>query len=264
MEKIRILYLDERLLVAYKPAGFDSQAEEGFDPDMVSALKKELKARGESNLYIGVVHRLDKPVEGLLLYARDKGMTADLCQMIQKRQIKKYYCALVRGICPPQWSRAEGTRLENLLATDRRSGNAYVADGVCDETFADAKKAALLVWNVSDTADLIYGNFLKKCEQLPGELLKCEAPAVHYHYREEDPMTENALREDFSFVRICLETGRYHQIRTQLSHAGHPILGDRRYGQADEWNQVLRYPALCAYEIGFHHPVTGEWMTFRI
>lgn len=67
-------------------------------------------------------------------------------------------------------------------------------------------------------------------------------------------------REDRSFLRIRLLTGRHHQIRVQLAHAGAPIAGDRKYGDAEPGCRQL---CLCACELRFVHPKTKKKMDFR-
>jgi len=61
---------------------------------------------------------------------------------------------------------------------------------------------------------------------------------------------------DFSYVRLSPHTGRTHQLRVHLSHAGNPILGDRVYGKASSFERL----ALHAYSIEFTHPITGLTM----
>ena len=63
-----------------------------------------------------------------------------------------------------------------------------------------------------------------------------------------------------TLVKVWLITGRHHQIRVQLAHAGVPIVGDRKYGMREERGQLC----LCASEMVFGHPGTGERMGFRV
>ena len=63
---------------------------------------------------------------------------------------------------------------------------------------------------------------------------------------------------NLSVLKITLETGRHHQIRVQLSHAGHSIYGDQKYGSRGKGKQI----ALWAYELSFIHPITKEKLNF--
>ena len=65
--------------------------------------------------------------------------------------------------------------------------------------------------------------------------------------------------KNLSLVRVNLHTGRHHQIRVQLSHAGHSIFGDQKYGTRGQGKQI----ALWAYELTIQHPITKEEMTFK-
>ncbi len=74
---------------------------------------------------------------------------------------------------------------------------------------------------------------------------------THYRVLEEFP--------GYSHVRLCLETGRTHQIRVHMAYLGHPVAGDTVYGAAADG---LQGQCLHARHIGFRHPVTGEWLEF--
>jgi 23S rRNA pseudouridine1911/1915/1917 synthase len=65
-----------------------------------------------------------------------------------------------------------------------------------------------------------------------------------------------------SLLEVDLHTGRPHQIRVQLAHSGHPIVGDHRYGTAEDRHRPIPL-ALWAVELGFPHPISKEWMFFR-
>ena len=68
-----------------------------------------------------------------------------------------------------------------------------------------------------------------------------------------------AVREGFSLVSFSLETGRTHQIRVHMAHAGHPLLGDDMYGGP---TALLSRQALHCARVAFAHPVTGESLLF--
>ena len=78
--------------------------------------------------------------------------------------------------------------------------------------------------------------------------------------------TKKAETEKFTLLAVQIETGRFHQIRAQLSHAGFPILGDEKYGSEESKElsreKKIRFTALCAASLSFWHPVTGKFMAF--
>ena len=91
---LTILYEDEDIIVPVKPAGLQSQSVHSFEPDMVSEIRKHiagLSTKMSTNLpepYVGVIHRLDKPVGGVMVYAKNQKAAAAL---------KKTYCAVICG-----------------------------------------------------------------------------------------------------------------------------------------------------------------------
>lgn len=104
---LNILYEDEAVLVVWKPVGMESKSGRGFDADMVSEIKRYLstkKAVDNHNLstkpvepYVGVIHRLDKPVSGVMVYALSKNAAAALSRQVQDRKLEKIYGAVVCG-----------------------------------------------------------------------------------------------------------------------------------------------------------------------
>ena len=260
---LTILYEDSDLIVVHKPAGVESQPGKSFAPDMVSILKKYFVSSGQMKVpYVGVVHRLDKPVEGLLVYAKTPKANAALSKMTAEHRMEKHYCAVVRG------NPGAGGKLVNYLITDRTGAgeqnlrNALVfpedrkgtpeleeLERRCGDK---AKRAELEFWNVSSEEDRCYRPFLQRLKELG------------YESGKEGCMVNPATGERASLLRIRLKTGRYHQIRAQLSHAGYPILGDRRYNSEDAEESGFATPALCSAELAFVHPVTGKKMSFSI
>lgn len=98
--KTEILYEDKQLLVINKPAGLATQSARMSEPDVVSELKNYLAGKNPGKApYLGVIHRLDQPVEGILLFAKTKQAAAGL-----SGQFLKQYLTLVEGI-PAESSR---------------------------------------------------------------------------------------------------------------------------------------------------------------
>ena len=98
---LKVLYEDQEILVAVKPAGVESQAARRFSPDMVSEVKKHLvinkMCTPGKEPYVGVIHRLDKPVSGVMVYAKTKNAAAKLSSQLQNGKMKKIYWAVVCG-----------------------------------------------------------------------------------------------------------------------------------------------------------------------
>ena len=84
---LKVLYEDDEILVVIKPAGVESQAAKRFAPDMVSEVKKHLVINKSctpgKEPYVGVIHRLDKPVSGVMVYAKTKRAAAALSEQVQ-------------------------------------------------------------------------------------------------------------------------------------------------------------------------------------
>ena len=98
---VQVLYADKDILVAVKPAGVESQAAKRFAPDMVSEIRKylvihKLCTPGKEP-YVGVIHRLDKPVSGAMVYAKTKEAAAFLSKEVQAHRVTKIYHAVICG-----------------------------------------------------------------------------------------------------------------------------------------------------------------------
>lgn len=100
---LTILYEDENILVPVKPAGIQSQSVHRFEPDMVSEIRKHLvnlsttMSTNTREPYVGVIHRLDKPVGGVMVYAKTQKAAAALSKQVQEGKLKKIYCAVICG-----------------------------------------------------------------------------------------------------------------------------------------------------------------------
>ena len=69
-----------------------------------------------------------------------------------------------------------------------------------------------------------------------------------------------ASKDGLTLAEVRLGTGRSHQIRAQMAHSGHPLIGDRKYGKSDDRTKDI---ALEAYKLSFEHPVKREFITFE-
>lgn len=240
--KTEIIYEDKSIMVVRKPAGLATQTAKVGQQDVVSELKNYLRQS-----YLGIIHRLDQPVEGLLVFAKTRDTAAELTAQLRRQgeggTLHKQYYAVLCG----KPSENQG-RLVDYLYKDG-SGTAVVADagggpgmvdvqedaeggpgtvGVQADVKQSGAKRAALSWRILQTID---------------------SPA------------EMALAE------ISLETGRFHQIRAQLAHYGYPLLGDVKYGddrtKGLSQRLCIKNAALCACRLEFVHPAAKKIMSFQ-
>lgn len=135
-KKIEILYEDDAVLVCIKPAGIPTQSRQIGTPDMETLLKNHIaQHRTEKKPpYLAVIHRLDQPVEGLLVFAKTPDAARGLNNQLTTRGFGKHYRALLEGIPVP----GEGT-LEHYLCKDARTNTS----AVCPQDTPGSKKARL-------------------------------------------------------------------------------------------------------------------------
>jgi len=97
-----VLYLDNHLLGLYKPAGVPVQGDRGGDPALLDLAKGWLKerCRKPGRVYLGLVHRLDRPVAGVMLFARTSKAAGRLSEQFRNRGVTKEYLAVVAGRPP--------------------------------------------------------------------------------------------------------------------------------------------------------------------
>ena len=102
--KLDVLYEDEYLIACVKPAGVPAQGDKSNDMDMVSLVQNYIFDNSDSDEepYVAVIHRLDKPVGGIMLFAKDRDTAAKLSDMLQDGKIEKYYQAVLTGELPDE------------------------------------------------------------------------------------------------------------------------------------------------------------------
>lgn len=100
MNKLNILYEDNHIIVVEKKANILSQSDITKDKDLHTMVKEYIKEKYHKpgNVYLGLVHRLDRPVGGLMVFAKTSKAAARLSKQIKEKTFKKYYLAIVNGI----------------------------------------------------------------------------------------------------------------------------------------------------------------------
>jgi 23S rRNA pseudouridine1911/1915/1917 synthase len=96
---IDIIYEDNHVLVVEKPVNILVQADDTHDKDLLSILKEDIKKRYQKpgNVYLGLVHRLDRPVGGIMVFAKTSKAASRLSEQVRNHQIQKKYYAIVEG-----------------------------------------------------------------------------------------------------------------------------------------------------------------------
>jgi len=197
-----ILFEDEFILVVNKPAGLMVEPDRNGHPNLLQQVKKYLKnSLPESEeVYAQHIHRLDRPVSGIVLFAKQRMVLKNLSEQFAERKVKKYYQALTAR-APINLS---GT-LEHWHRKEKKKAVLY-------ETEIEYAEKASLTYEVSP------------------------------------------IQRDRYLWNIELYTGKYHQIRAQLSKSGCPIIGDTLYGSAITYYRDRI--ALHASKLVFSHPIT--------
>ena len=123
---IRVLYEDNHLLVVEKPMNVPVQADISGDEDLLTACKGYIKERYQKpgEVYLGLVHRLDRPVGGVMVFARTSKAAARLTEQFSAHRTEKRYAAVVEGFAP-----AEGNLFDYLLKNEATNTTAVVPAG---------------------------------------------------------------------------------------------------------------------------------------
>ena len=139
-----IIFEDKDILVCHKAAGIAVQNARIGAADMESFLKNYLALKNTETVpYLGVVHRLDQPVSGILVFARTPAAAKNLNQQLQNDQFEKYYQAVVCGVLPDS-----GT-LTDYLVKDGRTNTSRI----CSKNTPGAKKA-VLSYEILETSEV--------------------------------------------------------------------------------------------------------------
>ena len=150
---MNILYEDKDIIVCVKPAGVLSQSGKSMEQDMVSNLKNYRYDKGEDT-YIAIVHRLDRPVSGVMVFAKNKKAAAGLSQAIQKHEFSKYYLAVVEPIEVIDDSMiGKEVVLEDYIVSDGKKNLSRIANKLDkDAKLAQLKYTVLEVSKEDNTA----------------------------------------------------------------------------------------------------------------
>lgn len=199
--QVQVLFEDNHLLIVNKPAGLPVQGDQTGDAHLLEWAERYIaeKAGKPGAAFVGLVHRLDRPVSGAVVLAKTSKALARMNEVFRNKQNQKVYRVITLYELPQE----EGT-LIHYVAKDPMMHKAIA--------FKSPKPGA-------------------KSAVLHYKLLANYAGRFYYEIR--------------------LETGRFHQIRVQLSKAGSPIVGDLKYGAKEPLPD--RSIALHAYQLMSPH-----------
>ncbi len=275
---LEVIYEDQEIIVCYKPSGVPTQTKKFGQQDMESLIKN-YRAKKKEDPFVGIVHRLDQPVEGVMVFAKTKNAAAELSKQVRERTISKKYYAAVEikpGVLSQSALEAKGT-LTDYIAFDQKTNVAWIVpeENATEIKKTGAKKAVLDYEFVARTI----------CDEGGGEEDE-SSRRVGINGYEEDESSHRVGRNGCEVegtvcaVDVTLHTGRHHQIRLQLSHMGWPIIGDTKYGVTStaELSDTKSQPSsaenrgrtgriqlgLCSYHLAFAHPKTKQEMEFSI
>ena len=125
MQNLKILFEDNHIIVVEKTPNIPSQSDKTGDIDMLTLVKQYIKEKYNKpgNVYLGLVHRLDRPVGGIMIFAKTSKAASRLSDEVREKVFKKKYLAVVDG----KIEKTKGS-LENYLYKDERNNMSKVVN----------------------------------------------------------------------------------------------------------------------------------------
>lgn len=225
---MEVLYEDNHIIIINKAPGEIVQGDKTGDVPLSKSVKSYIKEKyaKPGAVFLGVPHRLDRPVSGIVVFARTSKALSRLNEMFRMGQVRKTYHAIVKT--PPGHPPA---------------GN---ADGATAAPSAGERRAVPAVAPVTLTHWLTRNERQNKSYAHSREVPGGKRAVLDYR-----PL---ARSDRYTLLEVRLHTGRHHQIRCQLAAAGLPIRGDLKYG-APRSNPDGSI-SLHARTVAFEHPVS--------
>ena len=206
IDNLIVLYEDNHIIAINKRVGDIVQGDKTGDNPLSEIVKSFLKKKYKkpNNVFLGVVHRIDRPTSGVVIFAKTSKSLKRLNNMIRISEIEKFYWAITKNK-------------------------------------PEKRNDTLIHWLKKNPKNNKSTHFKKETENSKKAIL---------HYK-----IINELK-NYYLLEVILETGRHHQIRTQLSAIGCPIKGDLKYG----FERSNKDGGIClhAKKISFSHPVTKK------
>lgn len=234
MKMLNILYEDNDIIVVVKPAGIESQSAKRFAPDMISEIRKHLIINKLSTTgkepYVAVIHRLDKPVSGVMVYAKTKNAAAKLSEQVQNHKMEKIYTAVVCG--------KPVNTVDNFVDYLKKSVDGNYSQ-VVDKGINDAKRAELS-FETKKTIETEEGIL---------SLVRIWLMTGRHHQ----------IRVQFASHGLPLYgDGKYNP------YFGAIVPEKQRIEMENIRKSAPALLALCSVSLTFTHPITGKRMEFSI
>lgn len=275
---IKIIYQDDYFAIVHKPAGITVHPGIGTHNDtLVHGLLAKVPnlAPGFGPDRPGLVHRLDRETEGLMLVAKTKKAHAHLANQFKDRTVKKIYFATIWGAPRVPKSRLVGWIMRHekhrkrMKFTQDADAEYFIKNPLNNDpsrqmNFTKPFKNAHQILAELDSQDM------RAADDPPLVIPKSKGKAAALRYRIL------ATKGDFSQAIVILETGRTHQIRATFASIGHPIVGDHLYSEEKRLikrfhlgkRKVAALPALglglLAKRLHFKHPQDSHPINFSI
>tara|TARA_B100000900_G_scaffold183354_1_gene155531 strand:+ start:2225 stop:2914 length:690 start_codon:yes stop_codon:yes gene_type:complete len=206
IDNLIVLYEDNHIIAVNKRVGDIVQGDKTGDNPLSEIVKSFLKKKYNklNNVFLGVIHRIDRPTSGVVIFAKTSKSLKRLNNMIKNSEIEKFYWAITK-------------------------------------TKPEKRNDTLVHWLKKNPKNNKSTHFKKETEN-------SKKATLHYKIIKE--------LKNYYLLEVLLETGRHHQIRTQLSAIGCPIKGDLKYG----YERSNKDGGIClhAKKISFSHPVTKK------
>ena len=134
-EDLKVIYEDNHIIVVEKPVNIPSQGDKTGDVDMLTIIKEYLKEKYNKpgNVYLGLIHRLDRPVGGVMVFAKTSKSAARLSEQVRDKVFKKKYLVIANG----KFDKETGVLSDYLLKNERKNMSRVVPEGTKNSKYAE-------------------------------------------------------------------------------------------------------------------------------
>lgn len=134
MNQLKVIYEDNHIIVVEKPVNIPSQGDKTGDVDLLTIVKQYIKEKYQKpgNVYLGLVHRLDRPVGGVMVFAKTSKAAARLSNQVREKQFEKTYLTIVNG----KMEEEKETLQDYLLKDERNNKSKVVPEGTKNSKLA--------------------------------------------------------------------------------------------------------------------------------